>query len=105
MLAKAPDRVADYLAAIGRLAPTVAERRGSFDQERRLPDVVFNALADEGLFRLWLPDALGGPELSPVEFMTVVEAGRCIGRFDRLARWQRRRNEPCRRIPPRGDCA
>jgi indole-3-acetate monooxygenase len=79
MLAKAPDRVADYLAAIGRLAPTVAERRGSFDQERRLPDVVFNALvADEGLFRLWLPDALGGPELSPVEFMTVVEAAAAL---------------------------
>src|SRR5688572_25377782 len=78
MLAKAPDRVADYLAAIRRLARTVAECRASFDQERRLPDVVFNALADEGLFRLWLPDALGGPELSPVEFMTVVEAAAAL---------------------------
>ena len=69
MLAKTPDRVADYLAAIGRVAPTVAEHRASFDRERRLPNVVFNALADEGLFRLWLPEALGGSELSPVEFM------------------------------------
>ena len=26
------------------------------------------------MFRLWLPSAMGGPELSPVEFMQVVEA-------------------------------
>ena len=46
--------------------------------ERRLPDAVFNALADAGLFRLWLPEALGGPELSPAEFMTVVEAASAL---------------------------
>lgn len=78
MLAKTPNRVADYLAAIERLAPVIAKHRASFDQERRLPDVVFTALADAGLFRLWLPAALGGPELSPVEFMTVVEAASAI---------------------------
>ena len=80
MLAKTPNRVATYLAAIGRVAPTVAEHRASFDQERRLPDVVFKALADAGLFRLWLPEALGGSELSPVEFMTVVEAAAANGK-------------------------
>jgi alkylation response protein AidB-like acyl-CoA dehydrogenase len=74
MLARSPDRVAKYLAAIGRLAPLIAEHRASFDEARRLPEVVFNALADAGLFRLWLPAALGGPELSPAEFMIVVEA-------------------------------
>lgn len=78
MLAKTPNRVADYLAAIDRVAPVVAEHRASFDQERRLPDVVFNALADAGLFRLWLPEALGGPELSPVAFMTIVEAASAL---------------------------
>jgi alkylation response protein AidB-like acyl-CoA dehydrogenase len=31
-------------------------------------------MADAGLFRLWLPAAMGGPELSPIEFMKVVEA-------------------------------
>jgi alkylation response protein AidB-like acyl-CoA dehydrogenase len=78
MLAKTPNRVADYLAALGRIAPLVAEHRGSFDQERRLPDAVFDALADANLFRLWLPEALGGPELSPIEFMTVVEAASAL---------------------------
>jgi indole-3-acetate monooxygenase len=67
-------RVNGYLEAIRALAPTVAALRESFDRERRLPDRIFDALADAGLFRLWLPGALGGPELSPFEFMTVVEA-------------------------------
>ena len=74
MLAKTPGRVSDYLEAIERLAPLIAEHRAAFDSERRLPDAVFNALADAGLFRLWLPRALGGPELSPIDFMSVVEA-------------------------------
>ena len=74
MLAKSPDRLLEYLGAIARLAPLIAEHRETFDQERRLPDTVFQALADAGLFRLWLPEALGGPELPPSEFMMVVEA-------------------------------
>src|SRR3954463_14088057 len=78
MLARSPDRVAEYLAAIHRLAPLIAQHRASFDEKRRLPDVLFEALADAGLFRLWLPEALGGPELSPGEFMKVVEAASAL---------------------------
>lgn len=84
MLAKSPDLVAEYLAAIDRLAPLIAEHRVTFDEQRRIPDVVFNALADAGLFRLWLPASFGGPELSPVEFMTVVEAASAL---DGTAGW------------------
>jgi alkylation response protein AidB-like acyl-CoA dehydrogenase len=65
---------ADALAQVRRLAPLVAEHRQAIDRERRLPDAVFEACADAGLFRLWLPKAFGGPELSPLEFMGVVEA-------------------------------
>jgi alkylation response protein AidB-like acyl-CoA dehydrogenase len=74
MLAKSPGRVADYLDAIAQLAPLIAKHRDAFDSERRLPDTVFNALADAGLFRLWLPRAFGGPQLSPIDFISVVEA-------------------------------
>jgi alkylation response protein AidB-like acyl-CoA dehydrogenase len=74
MLAVTPPRTAGYLDAIEKLAPFVEEHRASFDRDRRLPDSVFRALADAGLFRLWLPAAMGGPELSPAEFMRVVEA-------------------------------
>jgi indole-3-acetate monooxygenase len=74
MLAKSPGQVADYLDALAQLAPLIATHRDTFDRERRLPDGIFNALADAGLFRLWLPRALGGPELSPIDFISVVEA-------------------------------
>jgi indole-3-acetate monooxygenase len=74
MVAGAPDRVCRMLEAVRALAPLIAAQRDHFDSGRRLPEAVFAALADAGLFRLWLPEALGGPELSPFEFMRVVEA-------------------------------
>ena len=70
--------VAGYLQAIQNLAPLVVANREAFDRERRLPNPVFDALGEAGLFRLWLPQALGGPELSPFEFMTVVEAAAAL---------------------------
>lgn len=72
------NRAADLLDALRRLAPLLRDRRDTFDQLRRLPDDVFEALADAGLFRLWLPRAIGGPELSPFEFMSVVEAASAL---------------------------
>ena len=78
MLAHMASRIEGYLNAIENLAPLVAEHRDTFDRARRLPDGVFRALAEAGLFRLWLPTAMGGPELSPVEFMRVVEAASAL---------------------------
>ncbi len=78
MLPVTPSRTTGYLDAIERLAPLVEERRASFDRDRRLPDEVFRELAKAGLFRLWLPAALGGAELSPTEFMQVVEAASAL---------------------------
>jgi alkylation response protein AidB-like acyl-CoA dehydrogenase len=66
------------IEALQALTPLIAGRRGEFDSERRLPDAIFAALAEAGLFRLWLPQALGGLELSPVDFMRVVEAASAL---------------------------
>ena len=78
MLAATPSRTSEYLDAIEKLAPLVEGHRASFDRDRRLPDVVFRSLAEAGLFCRWLPAAIGGPELSPVEFMRVIEAASAI---------------------------
>ncbi len=78
MLAVTRARTAGYLDAIEKLTLLVEEHRASFDRDRRLPDEVFKALAEAGLFRLWLPAAMGGPELSPIEFMQVVEAASAL---------------------------
>ncbi len=72
------DGAADLLDALQRMAPLVRERQDSFDRLRRLPDDVFEALADAGLFRLWLPRSIGGPELSPFEFLNIVEAASAL---------------------------
>jgi len=70
--------VSEYLAAIEQLAPLVRQQRHAFDEQRRIPDQVFGVLAKAGLFRLYLPKTLGGPELSPFDFMTVVEAASAL---------------------------
>ncbi|SEC27732.1 acyl-CoA dehydrogenase family protein [Bradyrhizobium erythrophlei] len=73
-----PTHVCRVLEAVQALAPLIAAQRNAFDSGRRLPAAVFAALADAGLFRLWLPQALGGPELSPFAFMRVVEAASAL---------------------------
>ncbi len=65
---------AELIGRVRALVPLVEAERGRIDAERRLPTSLFSALAEFELFRLWLPRALGGPELSPLDFMKVVEA-------------------------------
>ncbi len=69
-----PDTVSSLKQRIAAMAPLVAEQREAMDRERRLTRPVFQAIAEAGLLRLWAPRALGGWELSPPDFMAVVEA-------------------------------
>jgi alkylation response protein AidB-like acyl-CoA dehydrogenase len=63
----------DALATARGLAPLVAAERDRLDRERRLPDALVQAIGEAGLFGLWLPRALGGPELPPCRLLEVVE--------------------------------
>ncbi|MGE0724763.1 MAG: acyl-CoA dehydrogenase family protein, partial [Alphaproteobacteria bacterium] len=78
MQAQETETVAVLLARVRALAPMVDAHRAAIERERRLPAPLFDALAEAGLFRLWLPRALGGPELSPLGFMAVVEAAAAL---------------------------
>ncbi|MGK7865211.1 acyl-CoA dehydrogenase family protein [Falsiroseomonas sp. E2-1-a4] len=78
MHAQEAETVALLLDRVRALARMVAECREAIEQERRLPAPLFGALAEAGLFRLWLPRALGGPEVSPFSFMEVVEAAAAL---------------------------
>jgi alkylation response protein AidB-like acyl-CoA dehydrogenase len=51
----------------------VTSLRGRFDRERQLPRELVDAIGAAGIFGMWLPHALGGPELDPVSFLTVIE--------------------------------
>ncbi len=65
-------------ARVSGLASVVKDERGEFDSSGRLSDELFGQLAGLGLFRLFLPATLGGPELSALEFMEVVEAAAAL---------------------------
>lgn len=69
---------AELATAVEKLAAGVAEHRSGFDSKGRLPDELFEQLASVGLFRLLLPSSLGGPGLSALEFMDVVEAASAL---------------------------
>ena len=78
MHAEDADPVTRILARLAALEPMIETHRAGMEQERRLPPALFSALAEAGLFRLWLPRALGGPELSPFSFQRVVEAAAAL---------------------------
>jgi alkylation response protein AidB-like acyl-CoA dehydrogenase len=59
-------------------AAPVAER------ERRLPGGLMAALHDAGLFRLLLPRAVGGEEISPPAFLRIIEA---LAQLDASTAW------------------
>ena len=60
-------------AAIG-LRPTILDKRDIVEEHRELPFGLVEALRDAGLLSLWLPKALGGPELTASEFVRIIEA-------------------------------
>jgi alkylation response protein AidB-like acyl-CoA dehydrogenase len=64
---------ADFREKLWGLSEAITQERAGFDAAGRLPDDLIRSLAASGLFRLWLPTALGGPELSALDFMDVVE--------------------------------
>lgn len=68
----------ELATGVDGLAAAVAEHRSDFDSKGRLPDALFEQLARVGLFRLLLPSSLGGPGLSALEFMDVVEAASAL---------------------------
>lgn len=61
-------------AAIG-LRPTILDKRDIVEEHRELPSGLVEALRDAGLLSLWLPKALGGPELTASEFVRIFESG------------------------------
>ena len=72
------------LAAAKGLAPLVETLRDRFDRDRSLPPELVAALRDMGLFRMWVPRALGGAELDPITFLTVIEE---LSRLDGSLGW------------------
>src|SRR3978361_1240746 len=64
---------ADPVAVARHLGPEIIAARQDAEQRRHLPAALADRLASAGLYRLYLPRALGGLELSPMTVFRVIE--------------------------------
>jgi alkylation response protein AidB-like acyl-CoA dehydrogenase len=72
------------LSAVRDLEPLIRAHADEAEQNHHLSEPVATALKEAGLFRLYIPKALGGLEVSPPTLYRVVEA---IARIDGSTGW------------------
>jgi alkylation response protein AidB-like acyl-CoA dehydrogenase len=73
-----------FIAAAASLGPQIQASAEESERLRRLPMPLVEAMAEAGLFRLWIPRSLGGEEADP---MTLVRAVEEVSRADGAAGW------------------
>ena len=73
-----------FIAAAASLAPQIRASAEESERSRRLPMPLVEAMAQAGLFRLWIPRSLGGEEADPMTLVWVVEE---VSRADGAAGW------------------
>ncbi|MDP8922458.1 MAG: acyl-CoA dehydrogenase family protein [Chloroflexota bacterium] len=84
MSAVADDLRMVLLDAADAVAPCIRAHGDEIERERRIVGPVVDALHERGLFRMLLPRSLGGWEVDPVTFVSVIEA---VARHDASTAW------------------
>ena len=81
-----PDAAAaqPYLDAARRLAPKVRAAREEAERLRHMPHALAAEITAAGLFQLYLPRSMGGPEIPPLPVFDIVEE---ISRHDGSVGW------------------
>jgi alkylation response protein AidB-like acyl-CoA dehydrogenase len=75
---------ATLLEAARAFRPRILEERERIEAGRRVPDTLARELARAGFFRIFLPAAYGGLDLTPIEAMEVYEE---LARADASVAW------------------
>ena len=78
------DRVAPYVERVASIAPVARQYADWSEQHARPANELVEALRDADLFRLLVPESMGGAGLSPWELGPVIEA---LARVDGSAGW------------------
>jgi indole-3-acetate monooxygenase len=73
-----------FVDAAKALAPQIQAAADENERMRQLSQPVVTAMTEAGLFRLWIPRALGGEETDPVTLIRVVEE---VARADGATGW------------------
>ena len=74
----------ELLQAVERIRPVIEEHAPRGEELRRMPDPVYDAMVDAGLFRMLVPEAYGGLDVHPTVAYQVWEA---VARIDAAAGW------------------
>jgi indole-3-acetate monooxygenase len=74
----------DLVEAVRAFRPRILAQRERIEAERRLPDELVQELAHEGFFRIFLPAAYGGLDLTPMTAMQIFEE---LARADASVAW------------------
>jgi indole-3-acetate monooxygenase len=74
------------------LAPMIAEAADEIERIRQLPERVFTALADAGLFHMMAPRSIGGGEVDPMTYGPALEQ---IAQADASTAWSIGQNSGC----------
>ena len=69
----ATSRLPDIVAAARRLAPVVRAAREEAEQTRQTPPALAAAITAAGIYQMYLPRSMGGPETPPLTAFRVVE--------------------------------
>jgi alkylation response protein AidB-like acyl-CoA dehydrogenase len=75
---------ADLLTATRALRARIISQRDAIETSRRLPEELARDLAQAGFFRIFLPAAYGGLDLTPTDGIAVFEE---LGRADASVAW------------------
>lgn len=73
-----------FVRAARELMPAIRAVRADIDRERTLPAPLVRQMAETGFFSIWLARSLGGPELTTLEFLRIIEE---LSRADGAAGW------------------
>src|SRR5262245_12265074 len=74
----------DIRSRIRQLAPQIRDRAQEIEQLRRLPADLVEALRETGVFRAAMPAEWGGPELTSMEQISLIEE---LGKVDGSVAW------------------
>jgi alkylation response protein AidB-like acyl-CoA dehydrogenase len=74
----------DYLRRARELGPELDAAAEEIERRRELPEAIVEALVEHGLFRLLLPRMLGGAELRPAVYVSVIEE---VAKHDASTAW------------------
>jgi indole-3-acetate monooxygenase len=79
-----PRDAEEFLRAARDLTPAIRAVRTDIDRDRTLPAPLVKQMAEAGFFSIWLAQSLGGPELTTLDFLRIIEE---LSRADGAVGW------------------